>query len=403
MKRNLTILSLALVLLAACGSESRPRADVAAMTWPEILAAARGTSLTMAMWMGDPLINGYMRDFVAPELEERRGIRLLFVAAQGSQIVTALMAEKEAGRSRSAYDMVWINGETFYQLRQIQALHGPFSQRLPNGEWIDFQNPFIGIDFQQPVDGFECPWGNVQHAIIYDSARVAHPPRTRADLAAWVRAHPGRFTFDTHFTGMTLLKSWLIGFAEGGDLNGPFDEDRYQAASAELWAFVNEIKPFFWRQGRSFPANVAQLHQMFANGEVDFTMSNNDAEVDNKVLQGLFPESARAYVFDEGSIQNTHYLGIVADSANQAAAMVAINFLISPEAQLRKGDPAQWGDGTVLDIARLPDPWPERFRHLPNRRFAPPREAIQAKAQQELAPQYMIRLYDDFRRFVLEE
>jgi putative thiamine transport system substrate-binding protein len=33
---------------------------------------------------------------------------------------------------------------------------------------------------------------------------------------------------------------------------------------------------------------------------------------------------------------------------------VVANFLLSPEAQARKADIAQWGDPTVLDIAKLP-------------------------------------------------
>ena len=34
--------------------------------------------------------------------------------------------------------------------------------------------------------------------------------------------------------------------------------------------------------------------------------------------------------------------------------MAVANFLLSPEAQARKQDPAYWGDGTVLDLAALP-------------------------------------------------
>ncbi|CAM2068332.1 ABC transporter substrate-binding protein [Sulfidibacter corallicola] len=391
-------------LAMACGRQEAPAPDPITMEWSAIETAARGQAVTMAMWMGDPYINSYMRDYVAVELEKRYGVRLNIVGAQGGQIVSAIMTEKEAGTATGAYDLVWINGETFYQLRQIEGLYGPFTEKLPNAAYIDFDNPFIGIDFQQPIDGYECPWGNVQMALIYNSERVAEPPRTRAALAEWVAAHPGRFTFDSSFTGMTLLKSWMIDLAGGPEhLAGPFSEERYREHSAKLWAFVNEIKPNFWREGRSFPSSVAQMHQMFANGELDFTMSNNDGEVDNKVLQGLFPETARAFVFEGGTIQNSHYLGIVANAPNKAGALTVINFMISPEAQLEKQDPAIWGDGTVLALDRLPQPWPERFLSLPNRRFAPPRAEIQDKALMELAPEYMIRLYDDFRREVLGE
>ncbi len=400
--RALPGLLLAAGLGTGCSGGAPPAAAVPA-SWDETVAAARGQSVVWTMWQGDPYINAYVRDWVTPRLRDEFGIDLVVVGGQGAQLTSRLMTEIEAGRTRSATDIVWINGETFYQLRQLGALAGPFVADLPNAAAIDFSNPFIARDFQQPVEGFECPWGNVQLAIIHDTRRVADPPRTRAALAAWVRAHPGRFTFDSSFTGMTFLKSLLIDVAGGpGALDGPFDEARYGAAAAALWDSLRSIRRYFWKAGRTFPEGVAQLHQLFAAGEVDFTMSNNDGEVDNKVLQGLFPETARAYVLDGGTIQNTHYLGIVSRAEHPEGARVVINFLISPEAQLHKLEPGVWGDGTVLDVSRLPETWRARFAAVPGRRFAPPRAEIQPHALQELAPEYMIRISDDFRTEILE-
>ncbi len=392
-------------LAAGCGAREPARElDLAATPWDTIEAMGRGQTVNLMMWMGDPFINEYMRGYVAPLLKERFDITLNISSGQGNQIVSILMTEREAGRAESEFDMMWINGETFYQLRQIDALYGPFTDYLPNSRYIDFENPFIGIDFQQRVDGYESPWGNVQLTIIYDSLRVADPPRNRAELAAWVRAHPGRFTFDNAFTGMTFLKSLLIDIAGGSQaLAGPYDAEKYRRHAARLWAYLNEVKPYFWKQGKTFPAGVAQVHQLFASGEVDFTMSNNDGEVDNKVLQGLFPETARSYVLDTGTIQNSHYMGIVRNAPHKVAALVVCNFLISPEAQLQKLDPRVWGDGTVLDVDRLPAEWQARFRHVPARRYAPDRAEINGKALMELDAQYMIRLYEDFRTEVIEK
>ncbi len=393
-------------LLSSCGEGEQPEkeSDLAKLSWTDIEARARGATVTLSMWQGDPYINAYMKEYVIPSLKEKHGVTLRIVGGQGSDLVSALMAEMEAGKEQSEYDMMWINGETFYQLRKISALHGPFVDRLPNAAHVDFDNRFINTDFQQKVEGYESPWGNVQLAIIYDTLRTPEPPGTRAALEEYVRKHRGRFTFDNSFTGMTFLKSLLIDIAKekGDDLSGPFDLARYDTYATLLWEYINRIKPYFWKEGRTFPAGVAQLHQMFAAGEIDFTMSNNDGEVDNKVLQGAFPETSRAYVLDAGTIQNSHYMGISARSGNIPGAMVTANFLISPEAQLRKLDPAVWGDGTVLDVARLPEEWREKFRSIPGRRFAPPREQIQGKALMELAPEYMIRIFDDFRKHVIE-
>lgn len=393
-----------LLFMACTGAPSGSgEDDLAKLSWSETEARARGTRVHMMMWQGDPLINRYMAEYVVPEVRERYGIDLNLAPGQGTEIVKTLLAEKEAGAAQSGLDVCWINGETFFQLRQIEALYGPFTQRLPNAQYLDFDNPFIGYDFQQPVDGFECPWGNVQLAIIYDTLRTPEPPRTLAALEQYVRAHPGKFTIPYEFTGMTLLKSWMIALAgDKNALNGPFNAETYERLSAPLWAFINRNKSYFWRGGKTFPESLAAVHQMFANGELDFTMSNNDNEVDNKILQKVFPPTARAYVFDSGTIQNSHFLGIPNGAANKAAAMVVINFLISPEAQWKKLQPAVWGDGTVLAPDKLPPEWRERFDHVPDRLYAPRRSEIQDKALQEPAPEYMIRLYSDFRKQVID-
>ena len=402
--RNTALFLILSILFIGCTSEQSINQDVLSMPWEAIEDVADGTQVNMIMWMGDPYINGYMNDFVKPTLKARYNIELNIGSGQGNQIVSMLMTELEAGKKTSEIDMVWINGETFYQLREIKALFGPFTDKLPNAQFIDFENPFIGIDFQQPIDGYEAPWGNVQFSIIYDTARVSSPPINRYELAKWVKDNPGRFTFDTAFTGMTLLKCLMVNIAgDPAALNGPFDDAKYQLYSSQLWDYINEIKPYFWKEGKTFPTGVAQMHQMFGNGEIDFTMSYNDGEIDNKILQGVFPKTSSAFVFETGTIQNSHYLGIVNNASNKAGALTVINFLTSPEAQLKKSEPAVWGDGTVLAIDRLPDEWKRQFEETKGRIYAPNRSEYQTVAIQELAPEYMIRLYDDFRKHVLNE
>lgn len=397
------ILILVLIFLTACtDTPQQPTTNSTTLTWEQVLQQAKGNTVHLMMWQGDPLINAYMQQYVAPAVKEQFGITLEIAAGQGNAIVQTLMAEMEAGKSASELDLMWINGETFYQLRQIDALFGPWTDRLPNAQFIDFQNPFINTDFQQPVNGYECPWGNVQMTLIYNSELVKDPPRTREALAAFVKAHPGKFTFDTQFTGLTFLKSLLIDIAGGGNaLDGPFDEKKYQQYSTQLWAYLREIQPYLWKEGKTFPDSRAPMHQLFSNGELWFTLTNNDNEVDSKVQQGLFPPTARAYVPDFGSIQNSHYMGIPKLSGNKAAAAVVANFLISPEAQLEKQQQQVWGDGTVLDLDKLPGDWKQRFESLSARKYAPPRSELEKHALRELAPEYMIRLEKDFRKNII--
>ena len=393
----------ALLLLGCQAEQARTPQQTLAETWPQVETNGQGQPVNMIMWQGDPLINKYMSAYVKPEVRRRFGIDLQLAAGQGAGLAQTLDAEQQAGQPSEA-DVVWINGETFYQLRQVDALLGPFVDKLPNARLLDLQNPFINTDFQQPVAGMEAPWGNVQFTVIYDSARVASPPRSFAALPAYLRAHPGQFTIPNEFTGMTLLKSWMIALSGNPRLfRGKFNEAVYDKWSGELWRQLNASRPYFWKQGRTFPEQLAQLHQLFANGEVAFTFSNNDAEVDNKVNQRVFPATARAYVPAPGTIQNSHYLGIVRGAQHPEAAMLVINFLLSPEAQLQKMDPNVWGDHTVLNLSALPPAERQKFEQLPSRRYAPKRADIQGLALMEPDPEYMTRLFKDFRKYVIEQ
>lgn len=391
--------------LAGCKNENNvSNTDFTKMPWDSVVAHAKGTTVNLTMWQGDPYINKYMQDFVIPNLKSEYNIDLKIAAGQGNEVVKLIMNDLEARKATGNIDLLWINGETFFQLRQVKGLYGPFVNYLPNAEFVDFENKFIGIDFQQPIDNMECPWGNVQLAIIYDSVKVPYPPKNMNELADFVKSNPGKFTIPYEFTGLTLLKSWLIAIAGGGDaLAGDFDEKKYNQYSAELWKYINSIKADFWKNGETFPNSLSQLHQMYANGELLLTMSNNDGEVDNKVMQGLFPLTSRAYVFNSGTIQNSHYMGITYNAPNIAGAMVVCNFLMSPEAQYEKMKPEVWGDGTILNLNKLSAEWQQKFNDIPSRQYAPKRSEIQQYALMEIAPEYMIRLFDDFRTFVIEK
>jgi putative spermidine/putrescine transport system substrate-binding protein len=49
---------------------------------------------------------------------------------------------------------------------------------------------------------------------------------------------------------------------------------------------------------------------LFANGEISFDMAYNPAEASSLVENGRYPTTTRTFVFDTGTIANTHYVAI---------------------------------------------------------------------------------------------
>jgi len=373
-------------------------------SWETIEEKAQGTTVNFMMWQGNPPLNDYINNFLVPTLKDRYGITMKITGGQGPEIVQLVMGEKQAGIENGQVDIVWINGETFFQLRKIDGLWGPFVKQLPNSQYINFDNPFINTDFQQPVNYMEAPWGMGQFALVYDSAKIPDPPRNLKELETYVKANPGTFTLSNDFSGMTLLKSFLAEI--GGSptsLDGDFDEAKYERLSAQLWDYLNRNKKYFWKEGSTFPKEHTKMSQMFATGELQLVYGFSEGGIEDKIEEGLYPKTARAYAWDNGTILNSNYLGIPYNSGNKAGAMVAINFLISPEAQYKKQIHNGREARTVLEINRLPAEWKEKFENAPKPSYSPDSEKLAKKAIQEPAPEYMIRLYEDFRTEVIEK
>jgi putative spermidine/putrescine transport system substrate-binding protein len=350
------------------------------------------------MWRGDPSINAYVDRWVAPRLAARYGITLNPVPGHGAQLVNDLVVQRDAGRAVGAADLVWINGEAFFNLRHQGLLYGPWAGRLPNAVSVDSASPIIARDFEQTPNGFESPWGTVQFALIYDSVRTPRPPRSYDELAAWIQAHPGRFTHDQQFTGLTFLKGLMYTLGGGvAHFQGGFDSVRYVRSRDATFAWLRRVTPGFWRGGATYPQDVAQLERLFADGEVDFAMSNNQNDVVTKVRQGVLPPTARALVLRDGTIANAHYVGIPYNAPNPAGAMVVADFLLSPEAQLEKLKPDVWADGTVLARDRLPSAWAAAFAHVTDDPRAVSPDSLRRYAVPEVAPEYSIRLQEDWR------
>ena len=390
-----------LLALVGCdrtgGADPDHAPDLRVAAWSEIESAARDTRVVWRMWRGDPSINAYVDGWVAPRVRRLHGIELVAVDAQGPEMVNQLAVERQAG-ARGGADLLWINGETFHNLRRSDLLLGPWAERLPNARWVDTASAIIGRDFEQDPAGYESPWGRVQFALIYDTARTPSPPRSVAELSAWIMSNPGRFTHDQSFTGTTFHKILLYALNGGvSTFQGGFDEARYRAGSERVWRWLAAHRTAFWREGTVYPQGVAELHRLFANGEVDFSMSNNENEVVTKVRQGILPPTARPLLLRDGTIANAHYLGIPFNAPNPAGAAVVANFLISPAAQLEKLRPEVWADGTVLAIDRLPGEWRARFEALARDPSALPRDSLTKYAVPEVGPEYHERLVEDWR------
>ena len=357
MKRRQAIINLG----ALAGATILPRGAWAATKadWQDILAQARGQHVFFNAWGGSEQINSYIA-WAGEQLNALYGLRLTQVKiTDTSEVVRRISSEQAANRNqRGSVDALWVNGENFAALKRSGLLFGPFTQNLPNFAYVDTEGkPTTLIDFSEPTNGLESPWGMAQLTFLADNQDTPQPPRSMAALLQWAQANPGAFSYPIppDFYGTTFIKQAALEvLADSSSLYQPVvDREQAEAQLAPLKQFLDQLHPLLWRSGQQFPSSHGQMLQMYADREllISFTFNPNDGA--NRVASGQFAESTYSYQHQAGTIGNTHFIAIPYNSDNSAGAQVLADFMLSPQAQARKADITIWGDPTVLDLNKL--------------------------------------------------
>ncbi|MFD2673274.1 ABC transporter substrate-binding protein [Marinicrinis sediminis] len=360
---GLMMILLAAIVLSACSSSNEDngeanKLDVLNAEWNQIAEEAEGQTVHLYMWGGSDSINTYIDEWVAPRVKEQANVKLKRVPMNDTKdIINQLLAEKQASKKDGSIDIMWINGENFKTAKENDLLFGSFVSKLPNAnQYVDLDAPDIANDFGLETEGMEAPWGKAQFVFIYDEAKVADPPTSMEALKEWVKANPGAFTYPAppDFNGSAFVRHVMMETTGGHEpYMADLTEAELQAMLEPTWNYLNEIEPYLWREGKTYPESLAKLDQMFANGEVWMSMGYDPSRASNLIEKGTFPETTRTFVLDSGTLSNTHYLGIPFNASEPAGAMVVINELLSPAAQIAKFDPKHWGEDMAIDPAKL--------------------------------------------------
>ena len=335
--------------------------DLDRMTWDDVLAEADGQTVTWYHWGGSDAWNNLMDVVIAEQAAACCNVTVEFVhLSDTAEAVNKVLGEAEAGVTEDgSVDLIWINAENFITLRQPDLLFGPFAQALPNVQYIDTDGGYYNFDSAWPINGYESLWGTSQFNIEYDSARV-NPPDTIDEFMEYICTDEARglFTYPAppDFTGTGFITGLLYHYTGQSDfwvgrasqVSGPFEEQ-----SPALFDKLNEIEPCLWREGRTYPNDVTELRELVRNGEIAFAMTFGVGNIDIQVADGVYPDTMRQMMFQEGMVANAHYQAIPFNSPSKAGAMVVANLLQSPENQYALA--TQVGSMPAVVVNRLPE------------------------------------------------
>lgn len=364
-----TLLCLVMMLsLAACGSKETTDDSTGAKTeetatFEDLVEEAKGTTVTFYGWGGDDLLNAWLDDYFAPRMKEKYDITMERVPMNIEDVLSQLQGEITAGKEDGDIDMIWINGENFRTCKENNMLYGPFSESLPNYQtYVDGEDEENLADFCYPIEGYEAPYGKAQLVMIADTAVTPDLPVDTDEFMEFCKANKGKVTYPAlpDFTGSAFVRNIIYdicGYEQFMDMEA--DKETVKEAIEPALEYLRELNPYLWNEGKTFPADSTTVANMFEDGELVMDVSYDAYSVATNIENGTYTKTTQAFQFENGTIGNTNYIAIAANSANTAGAQVAINEMLDPEVQANRF--AEIRTVPVVEYDKLDDTQKEAF------------------------------------------
>ncbi|APX72176.1 ABC transporter substrate-binding protein [Companilactobacillus allii] len=336
----LLLLLVPFLILGGCNKKESKSTDLPT-SYSKALKDAKGQTVTYYGFGGTETQNRWIDDVVTPMMK-KKGITVKRVPMDIDDILKKLTTEKEANKKTGNIDVVWINGENFYTAKKLDLLAGPLDSKLiPNMKtYISSNDPDVKRDMGTSIDKLEVPYGNAQLVMIGSKQMFNGDYPTSAEkMMDWAKENPGKLTYvaPPDFTGSAFIRNIIYETVGYDAINkAPATKKGIYKVIKPSLDYLNELKPYLWEQGKTYPKTTAQMDKMFANHQIALDFSYNQMYAATQRSDGKFTDDAHSFVFDKGTVGNYNYLAVPKTSANKAAAVVLINTMLSKEAQTQR-------------------------------------------------------------------
>jgi putative spermidine/putrescine transport system substrate-binding protein len=181
------------------------------------------------------------------------------------------------------------------------------------------------------------PYRGSSVLLAYDTKTVTNPPKTLDELLAWVKANPGKFTYNSPKSGgsggafvATVLDKYVPADARQKMTVGYAKE--LESTWEPGWEELRGLNQYVFQKG-VYPNGNKQTLELLASGQISMAPVWSDQFITGSA-NGTIPASVKAAQISGPSFTGgAAYLGVPVNAANKEAALKLANFVLAPEQQ----------------------------------------------------------------------
>lgn len=280
---------------------------------------------------GDVNVQSLWQQHLIPAFEKQnKGIKVKFIFSEhGANDTTTLARIGAAVKQRkwSGFDLVDAGLVTTLA---TDGLTQPVSKATaPNVTNVDQK-------LLTPVKGAAIPYRGSSVVLAYDSKNVASPPKSLSALLTWIKAHPGKFTYNSPNSGgsgysfaETVVDSYISANILKQMQNGYVPE--LESSWKQGLSVLHDLNQYVY-QGVYPNGNQAVL-DLLAKGQIWVAPVWSDQSL-TALKNGQLPASIHLLQISNPSFTGgAAYLGVPKTAKHKADVYKFVNYVLSPAAQ----------------------------------------------------------------------
>lgn len=218
------------------------------------------------------------------------------------------------------------------------------------------------------------PYRGSSVLLAYDTKTVSSPPKTLDDLLSWIKAHPGKFTYNTPDSGgsgqafvTTVLDRSLSPSARQKMVTSyvPDLESAWNAGFATLAS----LDPFVYQKG-VYPNGNNQVLDLLSSGQIAMAPVWSDQFITGQKNGQIPSRISYTQISNPSLTGGAAYLGIPKASPRQEGALTLAGWLLSPPAQELIAK--QVAGYPVIGLDKLPASVQDQFKKADISNLRPP-------------------------------